>query len=36
MKSYWIALYIEIKNMDNYKNYSNIAILLLKNMGENP
>ena len=26
MKSYWIALYTEINNMDNYKNYSNEII----------
>ena len=30
MKSYWIALYTEIKNMENYKKYSNIAIPVIK------
>ena len=36
MKSYWIALYTEIKNMDNYKNYSNIAIPVIKKYGGIP
>ena len=36
MKSYWIALYTEIKNMDNYKKYSNIAIPVIKKYGGIP
>ena len=36
MKSYWIALYTEIKNMDNYKNYSNVAIPVIKKYGGIP
>ena len=36
MKSYWIALYTEIKNMDNYKKYSKIAIPVIKKYGGIP
>ena len=36
MKGYWIALYTEIKNMDNYKKYSNIAIPVIKKYGGVP
>ena len=36
MKSYWIALYKDIKNMDNYKNYSNVAIPVIKKYGGIP
>ena len=36
MKSYWIALYTEIKNMENYKKYSNIAIPVIKKYGGIP
>ena len=36
MKSYWIALYTEIKNMDNYKKYSKIAIPIIKKYGGIP
>ena len=36
MKCYWIALYTEIKNMDNYKKYSNVAIPIIKKYGGIP
>ena len=36
MKSYWLALYTEIKNMDNYKKYSKIAIPVIKKYGGIP
>ena len=36
MKSYWIALYTDIKNIENYNKYSNIAIPVIKKYGGIP
>tara|TARA_A200000113_G_scaffold181371_1_gene167316 strand:+ start:215 stop:511 length:297 start_codon:yes stop_codon:yes gene_type:complete len=36
MKAYWIALYIKIKNEDNLKKYSEVAIPILKKYGGVP
>ena len=36
MKSYWIALYTDIKNIEKYKKYSNIAIPIIKKYGGIP
>ena len=36
MKAYWIALYTEIKNRDNLKKYTDVAVPILKKYGGVP
>ena len=36
MKSYWIALYKKINNVDNLKKYSEIVTPIIKNYGGKP
>ena len=36
MKAYWISLYTKVKNLDNLKKYSEVAIPVIKSFGGVP